>query len=69
LVSIYDVDPQLALWATDMPPAMRAFANMRSDLIKNMPPLYYKQWMRISVNLAQAITCRVARRLLGGRAE
>jgi hypothetical protein len=27
-ISIGDVNPQLALWATDMPPAMRAFANI-----------------------------------------
>jgi hypothetical protein len=25
------VNPQLALWATDKPPAMRALANIRSD--------------------------------------
>jgi hypothetical protein len=32
LVSIGDLNPQLALWATDMPPAMRAFSNIiRSD--------------------------------------
>ena len=31
------VYPQLALWATDMPPAMRAFANVQSNRTTNYP--------------------------------
>ncbi|MDX6559283.1 MAG: hypothetical protein QOF72_2332 [Blastocatellia bacterium] len=43
LVSIYNVNPQLALRATDMPPAMRALQTSEAIQIKNMPPFYYKQ--------------------------